>query len=428
MRTAICFVVMPMVCFLGCHLSGPAPTESTADPNRKQLAKQLHLHHHGKVDEESVATGGLFAVADSHTIPAKGMSLAEVVDASLRKSIKNRLDRPHESDPVSFDNASSSNRKLGVPPKQSGDDVVPPPIGGDRVPAPAESEESSPIIGHPTDSGSENSAAEGSAIGDGAEEEVTPVEETGGGFALVDSPPKQTSQQADRPQKGTTEIERNSTTSLAASIVVILKRQGIPDQIIPLSLVQNTPAGDILLQDKDYVAVTSFDATRLKRRKGSEKAGEISLSGLVPESLAEAELSTMSSLDTSIANNANGMVNLMRLDVRDNGKAEQYWFAVSEKSDTFLGQLPGPDLGSIGLRTGDAVNLNQLELIPLVRRSRILKRVRQRELAEGAQTAFQEFMESKAEKDQEMLDQFQGLPMIDSTSSFFRDLPGRFGL
>ncbi len=215
-----------------------------------------------------------------------------------------------------------------------------------------------------------------------------------------------------------------TVTSPLASAIVVLKRSGQANKLIPLPLVRSTPAGDILLQDRDRVEITSLARTNLGNRaalSGKQVDGQVTIAGLLSATLDSQTTRNLEQVSDQIAlTDYRNVADLMVLKTSGlSGAAEEYWFPRS--SHQLYHQLPLPDPGGIQLRSGDVVKVNVMDLEPIIRSSRLRSRMRRLEAIneDRFNTRLAKFRAAKAECEQEIVDKTRSAP---ATRTFIQNV------
>ena len=178
----------------------------------------------------------------------------------------------------------------------------------------------------------------------------------------------------------------SSNSTLIEQMTVVVRRAGSATNFIPLTVVESTSAGDILLNDGDRVEITSFTRTSLGLRNAfltdkQSRKGVISLTGFLTGAKDGRAYKELSAIDSEVGESQAGAISDLMVVVIDNrGQQEKYWLPRS--SDQFS-NLSAPALDDVKLLPGDIVNVNAIELMPIVRKSQIAVRTRGLEAAAG---------------------------------------------
>jgi len=197
--------------------------------------------------------------------------------------------------------------------------------------------------------------------------------------------------------------------------LVLLKRAGDSTRIIPLSLVLSTPVGDIALTDRDHVEVNPFARTKVGSRvHEGNSSGYISLSGILSGELDLATFRNLADVSNLIQQQQLGpLVDVMVLETAsEDGGVDEYWFPRS--AATALNAYGGFDLSSVKLDVSDAIQVSTIELTPIVTRSRLIQRIEQIEQEQS--TRFQQLMEEKAAREEQLLGSVRGNAVFQAVS------------
>lgn len=194
---------------------------------------------------------------------------------------------------------------------------------------------------------------------------------------------------------------KRSPSSLADQAVVVLKRGGDATRIMPLSLVQSTPMGDLMLTDGDRVQVNPFARTTVGSRAGREnQSGSVSLSGILSGNLDLASYQNLGDVSSLVQQQKLGpLVDVIVLGtLGQEGGVEEYWFP--RAAATALTGRSRFDLSAVEISGADAIRATSIELSPMVRRSRLTQRIDQ--MDRERVSFLQEARDRKADVEQEL--------------------------
>jgi hypothetical protein len=138
----------------------------------------------------------------------------------------------------------------------------------------------------------------------------------------------------------------------------------------------------------------------------------VTLAGLLSTTLDSQTTRNLEQLSDQIAlTDYRNVADLMVLKASGlSGAAEEYWFPRS--THQLYHQLPLPDPGGIQLRSGDVVKVNVMDLEPIIRSSRLRRRMRGLEAIneDRFNTRLARFRVGKADREQEIGSKCRNVP------------------
>lgn len=221
---------------------------------------------------------------------------------------------------------------------------------------------------------------------------------------------------------------QSGATPFRSELAVVVTRPGEARKILPLSLVELTPAGDVLLQDGDRVEVTSYSRTSLGMRseavlRASDRAGKVAVVGLVNQTVALPEFNLAMLPEIVDRSEFGDAVDLVVLRASSGSQTEEYWIPLP-KPASFAVPISG--MNEFVILPRDTVEVTALELVPLVRGSRLRRRL------EGIEEKHRHFdglgneaLADVAERDRALAEQFRTAPAAQTLGRGMRQL-GRF--
>lgn len=175
-----------------------------------------------------------------------------------------------------------------------------------------------------------------------------------------------------------------SHASVEQMPIVMLKRGGSVDRLIPLPLVNSSPAGDIMLHPGDRIEIIPVARTPLARRNATSsdsQQGVVAISGVVTTAAPISKVTYLHQLPDCLAANRvelTSATDLQLVRIRHGDDIGEYWLPLPRGQ---FAHLADPTLAKAPLASGDWIELTVLELSPLVRASQLQRRLGQFDLA-----------------------------------------------